>query len=246
MTAPDDAEAEPASPGLRREVPADALSAGEFDRLKAMVAAARDNPAAVQPPEPVRVEPVRAIFPSQPEPVDPDLVDDDLGRLSRTGRILLNSAIALVLGGGIGLLAAWVAGRSDQPPPQPEAVSQQPVRAITGSPTRQPASPSAAVPSTGGTADVNSPRIAPTITAVDVAGTDVVLRWRDATRSEATFIVIQVVQGRGQPVTTVAPGTTEVALEGLQPAAGPFCFLVIAVVGQERGVSSIRCAGQGI
>jgi len=225
MTEPDGTRDAP-----KRTVPSDALSAAEFDQLVAFVATARDG-SADPPPAPV--------------PVLDEPLDDEP---SRWRWVLVNCVLVVLLGGGIGLAVAALAGRtgSAEPPPAPVQAAPTPVVA---SPTggRALPSPSApASPSEPAGSPANNPRIAPTITLLSVVDSSVVLRWRDATRSEATFIVIRVVQGRGQPVDTVAPGTTEVVLDSLQPAGGPFCFLVIAVVGQQRGVSPIRCSDQGI
>lgn len=218
----------------KREVPSDALSAAEFDQLVAFVATARDGSA----------DPIPAL--TTPVPVLDEPLDDEPARWRW---VLVNCALVVLLGGGIGLAAAALAGRTggrDDPPPAPvQAAPTQVIVSPTGGPA--PLSPSApASPNEPAGSPANNPRIAPTITLLNVVDSSVVLRWRDATRSEATFIVIRVVQGRGQPVDTVAPGTTEVVLDSLQPAGGPFCFLVIAVVGQQRGVSPIHCADQGI
>jgi len=240
MTTPDDArrdDAESTPPGPKREVPADALSAGEFDRLKALVEGARTDPAAVVVPEAPR-----PVVPIQPEPEYYDEDDDD-DRPSRLGRILLNSVLAVVLGGLLGVSVAWASGRlGGSAPPPGDAAPSRALTAVASVPPSQGRSPSAGPTAAG----VNNPGLAPMITGLDIVGTSVVLRWRDPTRSGATFIVIRVVQGRGQPVTTLPPGSTEFVLEDIDPAAGPYCFLVIAVVGQERGVSPTRCAGQGI
>jgi hypothetical protein len=230
-------EEEPTGP--KRAVPADALSASEFDRLKALVEVARSDPAAVVVPAPAPV-------PVVPEVEDDEDVDED-DSPSRLGRILLHSVLAVVVGVALGVGGAWAAGRFDGPSPPPGAAP--PSRALTAPPSPvgpSPVAPSAVAPPTRpaetSTANANNSRIAPTITALEVLGTNLVLRWRDATSARATFIVIRVTQGRGEPVDTLPPGSTEYVLEGVDPAAGPYCFLVIAVVGQDRGVSPTRCA----
>jgi hypothetical protein len=207
----------------KRAVPADALSGAEFDRLIAFVATARDDPDAPAPDEGT----VDAV-----EPVG----------MSRRWKILVNCLIAVALGVGIGLVAASLAGRPDRAVGVGEAAATRALPTAAGAPESTRPSPPAPPTSGPAASDVNNPRIAPTITGLAVGQGTVVLRWRDATRSEATFIVIRILQGRGQPVDTLAPGTTEVVLDDLQPPEGPYCFLVIAVVGKDRGVSATRCA----
>jgi hypothetical protein len=161
-----------------------------------------------------------------PDRVPPPTPDDEptqrRPRPWRGRRILVNCLVAVVLGAAFGLGGAWVAGRYQKSGAQ-AAVEVSIDPGATGS-------------------SLNDPRIAPVITGLDVTDLGVVLRWQDGTASEAAFIVFRIVDGTGTPVRTLPPGTTEVTIVDLDPAVPPYCFMVIAVIGQSRGISPTRCS----
>jgi serine/threonine protein kinase len=90
--------------------------------------------------------------------------------------------------------------------------------------------------------NVNNPKVAPSLTEVTFQNGQIRLRWQDPTNGQATFIVVQVMNGRGNPVRSVPAGVTEVFLD--DTGDRPYCYLVIAAVGPQRGVSATRCADQ--
>jgi hypothetical protein len=49
-----------------------------------------------------------------------------------------------------------------------------------------------------------------------------------------TFVVVRVVGGRGEPIGTAPPGTTQFQVANLETTEPPYCFLVIAVAGEQR------------
>ncbi|MCP2321600.1 serine/threonine protein kinase [Hamadaea flava] len=119
---------------------------------------------------------------------------------------------------------------STRPKTQP---STQPTKSTTITPTptvsRQP-SPSR---------NLNKPEIAPSIIDIRRTGGSVVVTWFDATDGEATFLVVRVQDGQRQPLVTAPAGATEATVYAR--GIGQQCFLVIAMVGLDRGVSVTRC-----
>ena len=88
--------------------------------------------------------------------------------------------------------------------------------------------------------------IAPTITKLEVSGASAFLQWEDPSQGRAAFLVTRVFPDRGTNADGVGigetqPGITEFLVEPLDPAEPPYCFLIIAVLGSERGVSPPRC-----
>jgi hypothetical protein len=126
----------------------------------------------------------------------------------------VGALLAVVLGTLVGIGVRWFAGRPD------------------------PRSATAPTPS-----EVTNPALAPAITAVEERGSGIVLRWSDRTGGRATFIVVRVTDGPPEPVDAVPPGTTTYVMNSVDPAKAPHCFVVIAVVGHERGFSPSRCVG---
>ena len=155
--------------------------------------------------------------------------DDQAARTPRprSTRILINVVITLVVGALVGLAASAVAGRINSATGRPLLVASA------------PAAPTGTAKGSGG----NNPSLAPAVSVPELTGSGVMVRWRDATDSQATFIVVRVIDGRGRQVRALPAGVTEVLVDDLDPRAPPYCFLVIAVVGQERGVSPTRCIG---
>jgi hypothetical protein len=156
-------------------------------------------------------------------------------------RILVGTAVALLIGGVLGIGGTWVAGMSrgdadvsgqGRPggTPAGQAASARP----SGQPTGQP--------SAGSTSRVNS-RIAPVITAITaVNDTTVRLRWRDQSNGQAQFVVVRVVNDGTQPLLpALAQGSTEFVVEDLNPATAPYCFQILAITGPENAPSGQRC-----
>jgi serine/threonine protein kinase len=134
--------------------------------------------------------------------------------VSRYRRLLVWAGVAVVLGTALGVGVRWFTGRPD---PQSSAATPTP-------------------------SEVTNPALAPAITAVEVRGDGIVLRWQDRTGGRATFIVVRVTDGPPEPVDALPPGTTTYVVDGVDPAKAPHCFVVIALVGNERGFSPSRCA----
>jgi eukaryotic-like serine/threonine-protein kinase len=164
---------------------------------------------------------------------------------SSAGRkpVLVGATIALVLllGGAVGFAGTWIAGGAGDSPTSGAARPTGAVStaAVEPSVTRPAGTTNRPNPTPS---NVNNLRIAPTITGLDVRGGKVVLRWRDPTQGNAVFVVVKVTNGRGDTVREVAAGTTEVVLDETEAGTAPYCFLLIAFVGVERGVSPTRCA----
>jgi serine/threonine protein kinase len=154
-------------------------------------------------------------------------------RPNYAGRILVGAVIALVVGGVLGIGGTWVARLAREG--APEAAGKPTAQAPAAAPTTPGQSP------TTPPANVNNTRIAPTISGLDRDGTSVLVRWRDPSKGQAQFIVVLVRDGRGEPVRQAPAGTTQILVEGLDGGAAPHCFLVIAVLGKERGLSPTRC-----
>jgi hypothetical protein len=94
-------------------------------------------------------------------------------------------------------------------------------------------------------AAVNNPAIAPVLTRAQQQGDSVLLDWRDNSDGTAQFIVVRVVDGQGQPLGPLDPGTVHFTAQHLAPASGPYCFVVLAVEhtfgGYQVGTSGERC-----
>jgi len=148
------------------------------------------------------------------------------GRISWP-RLAFRVAIALVLGGVLGL-AGTVASRLLT---KHDISTGQPVPTVT-----------AAVSAPSGTGLVNDPSIAPQITSVTARGTTVEIRWTDRSGGQATFIVVEVKGETGTPIRRVDPGSAGVIIEGLDPAANRYCYQILALTGQARGVSEVECS----
>ena len=78
---------------------------------------------------------------------------------------------------------------------------------------------------------------------LDDQGDEIQLRWTDPSGGRAVFVVIQVDGTQARPLLQVDPGQTSVAIKNLDPKAPRYCFQVLALVGDARGLSSMRCTG---
>jgi protein kinase-like protein len=153
----------------------------------------------------------------------------------RTARIAFIAIMVVLIGATLGIggtLAARLVrsdpGGGDVSEPDPSVAGPDgSAGGVTAAPTASP--------------NINNPEIAPVITGLTREGTSALIQWQDPTGGEAQFVVVRVVGERGTGVLTVAPGTTEAVIDGLGPATGPDCFLIIAVLGPERGVSPTQC-----
>jgi hypothetical protein len=94
-------------------------------------------------------------------------------------------------------------------------------------------------------AAVNNPAIAPVLTGVRQQGDSVLLEWRDHSDGTAQFVVVRVVDGQGQPLGPLDPGTVHFTAQHLVPSSGPYCFVVLAIEhtfdGYQVGTSGERC-----
>jgi hypothetical protein len=165
--------------------------------------------------------------------------------VQRLRRIVVGAAVALLVGGVLGIGGTWVAGSGREAP----AGSAPRATAPGGS-----AGPSAAAgaPTPSGARSTQSPianqAIAPAITQIQATRTSVLLRWRDNSGGKATFVVYRAfVNEVASP--PLEPGTTSFRVDGLDPATGQYCFFVLAFMsganGIESGRSDQRCAPAG-
>jgi eukaryotic-like serine/threonine-protein kinase len=138
----------------------------------------------------------------------------------RQGRVLVTSMLGVLVAGLLAVGGAF----------------------LTGTVHRDSNEDGVRTPTTEAVTPPGNPRIAPTVTQVRVNGADAVIRWQDPTAGEATFVVVRVVGGQSGAVGTATPGATRFLVADLDPAEPPYCFLVIAVVGEQRAVSPARCA----
>jgi hypothetical protein len=177
------------------------------------------------------------IGPESSEPPAAPPTDPARTRGRRVRRILLSAAVALLVGGLLGIGITWVVGSTRD---DPGAAGR--VRPPGGS------APAAAQPTVS--SRVNS-RIAPVLTVSAANRTSVRLRWQDRSGGRAQFVVVRVrcpagdtsecggAEPVGQPLTN---GTTEFLVDKLDPDTAPYCFLVLAVTGDENAPSAPGCA----
>jgi hypothetical protein len=158
----------------------------------------------------------------------------------RLRRILLGTGIAVLVGGVLGIGGTWIAGLTRDNAGQTTQKQRPTPNSSVADPGAGPANsgqPPSAQPS-----NINNPQIAPVITRLEATRTSVLLQWRDPSQGKALFVVVRVRDGEGRGVRSLRAGTTQAAVEGLDPATAPYCFRVFALLGPERGVSAERCA----
>jgi eukaryotic-like serine/threonine-protein kinase len=160
-------------------------------------------------------------------------------------RVLLSTAVALLVGGLLGIGVTWVAGlvRDDAG----DAGDAGAAGATGQARTPGGSAPAAAQPTVP--SRVN-PQIGPVLTVSAVNRTTVRLRWQDRSGGRAQFVVVRVrcpaggtsecgsARTVGQPL---QEGTTEFVVDKLSPATAPYCFLVLAVSGEENAPSAPGC-----
>jgi hypothetical protein len=158
-------------------------------------------------------------------------------------RILVGTAVALLIGGILGVGGTWVAGlaRSDAG----EAGRERPASPANSPAPADPGPAAATRPPPTAQSRAN-PAIAPVVTSVKVIdGTSVRLRWRDRSGGKAQFVVVRVPRdGSGPTPVNLEPlpnNRREFIVEGLDPAGYPHCFLVLALTGKENGASEPSC-----
>ncbi|WNV84443.1 protein kinase domain-containing protein [Umezawaea sp. Da 62-37] len=187
-------------------------------------------PVAVVPPttRPVVHEPVTQ--PSAAPRADPPVPRRHL-------RWLVPLAIVAVVGGAA--LGVALNGPDDQ------AQATPPTTSVT-SQTPPPSIPDTSASVRAGT----DPVFSPVLNRVEVLGaTSVELSWSDPSGGRAQFVVVDVTGKKPEPLVTVAAGTTTHLLEGLDTAARPYCFQILAIglddPGNQRGSSARTCTSSG-
>lgn len=149
-------------------------------------------------------------------------------------RVLVFAVPALVIGLALGLVGYLL--RVDGQVPTDTAAN--PGGRVVPSAT--------AVPSPSGTrqVEVSDPTLTPVFGQFTDNGSSIDLRWTDPSKGEATFIVVQVTATGGRALRQLQPGITSVTVEGLDPAASQYCFQIIAIRGDARAASQMRCTSR--
>lgn len=161
--------------------------------------------------------------PALPEP-DPEPAQP---RKRRKGLVL--GLAAVVVGVAVGVLATVLNG--------PDGQTAQPPTTTTTTTTTTPP------PATGG-----NPAFAPTLRPLDDQGDSVTLTWTDPTDGNAEFVVVDATGEQGQAITQLPAGATTYTVEGLDPAARQYCFVVLAIgldnPVDDRGASERLCTNR--
>lgn len=165
---------------------------------------------------------------------------------ARSGRVrvVVGTAIAVVLAGSLGVAAVALARSARDDQAGPPAVS--PTTNTTPSPAAQQRSQAASPAPNPGVSKSNlyDPALAPRITAVEpLGGKTFNIRWSDPSKGRAQFAVVRVIvqegDDKGEGIRNVANGVTEakVTLAANDPGA-PYCFLILAVFDFETRIPS--------
>ncbi|MGL4177895.1 MAG: hypothetical protein ACRCSN_17690, partial [Dermatophilaceae bacterium] len=88
---------------------------------------------------------------------------------------------------------------------------------------------------------VPNPALAPVIVDARSSGTSVALEWTDPSKGQAQFFVTQVDAEPPRFVAQFPAGTTTGTIEGVDPEAAEVCYVVVAVLPDDNGLSSRRC-----
>ncbi|MGL5910951.1 MAG: hypothetical protein ACRCZP_13165, partial [Phycicoccus sp.] len=88
---------------------------------------------------------------------------------------------------------------------------------------------------------VPNPALAPVIVDARGNGTSVALEWTDPSSGAAQFFVTQVDADPPRFVAQFPAGTTRGTVEGVDPEATEVCYVVVAVLPDDNGLSSRRC-----
>lgn len=144
---------------------------------------------------------------------------------------------AVLLGSAVGVGVTLVAnGRQATPVASPE-----PDPTVAEVPTREDPLPT---PSGPLQPEISDPALAPTDVVLVDRGTSLDVSWSDPTGGGAGFIVVDVLSQPARALLQVAAGTTQVAVEGVDPQATRMCLRVVAVDVedvQRRGLSDEAC-----
>jgi serine/threonine protein kinase len=169
-------------------------------------------------------------------------------RKSRRGLVL--AALALLVGGAVGVTFVVLNGR-DQGRPASVPTAQQPA---TQQPSSQPTStqptgtqPTGAQPTGTQPTGVqgSNPAFAPTLDPLDVRGATIKLSWSDPTGGRAQFVIVDVTTSPSKALATVPAGVTTYTTQGLDPQAKQYCFQVLGIglddPATQRGISAKTC-----
>jgi hypothetical protein len=99
------------------------------------------------------------------------------------------------------------------------------------------------LPSGAVTFEVN-PAIAPTITHLEADASSVFVQWEDPTAGQAAFLLVRLSGSQGTAVANPEAGTNELLIDDLPSANPPYCFYIISITAEERGISATVCAEQ--
>lgn len=168
-----------------------------------------------------------------PPPLAPPVEPEDDGEEEGRGfdlRVAVFAAIALLTGVA---LSIGIALRDRGP-----AEDTAPPAAAEGAPV--PEVDEEIVVPTDPTPDVDDPGLSPSLEVED-RGTSVALRWDDPSDGSGQFVVIRAEPEPLEPVRQYGAGTLEGAVEGLDPDAPRYCFQVLVVTAESRGLSEPRC-----
>jgi serine/threonine protein kinase len=166
-------------------------------------------------------------------PPAPPLVElpDPPPRLPRRRRRLW-TVVAVVVGVAFGVVFS-LTDRSERVAAPPSSLPTSPSSSVAGTTT-------ASVPEGG------DPEFTPTLKRLEDDGDRIELFWTDPSDGNAQFVVVDVTGASAKPLVTVAAGATSHVVEGLEPAAGQYCFQVLAIgladPAKQRGASARTCA----
>jgi eukaryotic-like serine/threonine-protein kinase len=155
-------------------------------------------------------------------------------------RILVGTAVALLIGGVLGIGGTWVARQARG---EADESSQGQEAAPGSSPLPAGAGPTGTAGPSATRQSIVNPKLAPEITRITaVDRTTVRLRWADRSAGKAQFVVVRIFSDTGKTSSYVVPGRdTQYEVRGLDPATAPFCFHVLALTTDENGRSDRRC-----
>jgi serine/threonine protein kinase len=232
--APPPAQPPPAPRPPRAEEDHDRTALGPGSALAGLTVRLPDDPHATPDfgptPEnyhpPTDPPPAVAVLPeSPPWRPPPESAAEPESPPRRTRRRLLLGLVAVLAGGGIGVAATLLNGTDQQAGQRPPPSS-----------TSQPAPPSSAPP--------GDPAFAPVLDSVTDEGERVTLTWTDPTGGRAQFVVLDVTGAQPKGLVTVPAGNTSHTVDGLDPAAGEYCFQIVAISltdAGKRGASARAC-----
>jgi hypothetical protein len=140
-------------------------------------------------------------------------------------RLAVLAAVALLVGGVLGLGGTWLLAWTGQEEPPPV----RPLPTFTG-----------ALPSASATLGLDPALDTEIIELVD-QGSSISLRWDDPTGGQARFVIVQIDGSLSHPLLDVDPGTTSAVVPGLDPQADRYCFQILVLANGSMGLSPMRC-----